>query len=109
MTPSSAASARRAVPIRWAPDKSITRSIQSERTQLAPIRAMADLIINTSKFTVHELRDFIGERFRGQRDPSDIRSMSPASDSVMACRRIAIWSLMYDFCRIPIIFRDLRT
>ena len=70
-TPSSAASARPAARIRWAPDKSITRSIQSEREQLAPIRAMADLIINTSKFTVHELRDFIGERFRGQRDQSD--------------------------------------
>ena len=40
--------------------------------QLAPIRAMADLIINTSKFTVHELRDFIGERFRGERDESKI-------------------------------------
>ncbi len=52
--------------------KSIMRSIQSERTQLAPIRAMADLIINTSKFTVHELRDFIGERFRGRRGQSDI-------------------------------------
>ncbi len=52
--------------------KSITRSIQSERTQLAPIRAMADLIINTSKFTVHELRDLIGERFRGRRDQSDL-------------------------------------
>jgi UPF0042 nucleotide-binding protein len=52
--------------------KSITRSIQSERTQLAAIRAMADLTINTSKFTVHELRDFIGERFRGRRDQSDI-------------------------------------
>ena len=34
---------------------------------------MADLIINTSKFTVHELRDFIGERFRGQRDQSAIQ------------------------------------
>ena len=33
---------------------------------------MADLIINTSKFTVHELREFIGERFRGQRDESKI-------------------------------------
>jgi UPF0042 nucleotide-binding protein len=53
-------------------DKSITRSIQSERAQLAAIRAMADLTINTSKFTVHELRDFIGERFRGRRDQSDI-------------------------------------
>lgn len=53
--------------------KSITRSIESERAQLASIRAMADLIINTSKFTVHQLRDFIGERFRGQRDQSAIQ------------------------------------
>jgi UPF0042 nucleotide-binding protein len=53
--------------------KSITSSIESERAQLASIRAMADLIINTSRFTVHELRDFIGERFRGQRDQSAIQ------------------------------------
>jgi UPF0042 nucleotide-binding protein len=49
-------------------DRSIHKSIRSERTQLAPIREMADLLINTSKFTVHELREFIGERFRGQRE-----------------------------------------
>ena len=53
-------------------DKSIVRSIRSERAQLAPIREIADLIINTSKFTVHELREFIGERFRGRRDESNI-------------------------------------
>jgi RNase adapter protein RapZ len=53
-------------------DKSISRSIRTERRQLAPIRAVADLIINTSKFTVHELREFIGERFRGQRHESKI-------------------------------------
>jgi len=53
-------------------DRSISRSIRSERTRLAPIRAAADLIINTSKFTVHELREFIGERFRGQSDQSKI-------------------------------------
>jgi RNase adapter protein RapZ len=51
---------------------SIKKSIRDERAQLAPIRAMSDLTINTSKFTVHELRDFIGERFRGRRDASDI-------------------------------------
>ncbi len=51
---------------------SIAKSIKSERRQLASIRAMADLIINTSKFTVHELRDFIGERFRGEREESKI-------------------------------------
>jgi len=52
--------------------RSIVRNIRAEKLQLAPIRAMADLIINTSKFTVHELREFIGERFRGQRDESKI-------------------------------------
>jgi UPF0042 nucleotide-binding protein len=52
--------------------RSITRSIRSERSQLAAIRSMADLIINTSKFTVHELRDFIKERFTGERDQSKI-------------------------------------
>jgi UPF0042 nucleotide-binding protein len=46
--------------------KSILRNIRAERTELAPIRAMADLILNTSKFTVHELREFIGERFHNQ-------------------------------------------
>src|SRR5512142_1880301 len=39
-------------------DRSILKSIGSERAKLAPIREMADLIINTSKFTVHELRAF---------------------------------------------------
>jgi UPF0042 nucleotide-binding protein len=53
-------------------DRSITKSIHSERTQLTGIRSMADLIINTSKFTVHELREFIGERFRSQREESKI-------------------------------------
>jgi len=53
-------------------ENSIAKSIKSERRQLAPIRAMADLIVNTSKFTVHELRDFIKESFRGERDESKI-------------------------------------
>jgi UPF0042 nucleotide-binding protein len=50
--------------------RSIRKSIETEREQLAPIRAMADLIINTSKFNVHELREFVGERFRGRGDQS---------------------------------------
>ena len=53
-------------------ERTIAKSIRSERALLADIRSMADLIINTSKFTVHELREFIGERFRGQRDESKI-------------------------------------
>jgi len=53
-------------------DRTISKSISSERRQLATIRAMADLIVNTSKFTVHELREFIGEKFRGEREESKI-------------------------------------
>ena len=53
-------------------DQSVARSVRSERSQLAPIRAMADLIINTSKFTVHELREYIGEQFRGDSSESKI-------------------------------------
>ncbi len=52
--------------------RSVARSIRSERQLLAPIRALADLTISTSKFTVHELREFIGERFGGERDESKI-------------------------------------
>lgn len=47
--------------------QSIANSIESERRLLTPIRSLADLTINTSKFTVHELRDFISEKFRGER------------------------------------------
>ena len=53
--------------------RSIIKSIRAERARLNPIRARADLIINTSKFTVHELREFIGERFVGQGEESKIR------------------------------------
>jgi RNase adapter protein RapZ len=33
---------------------------------------MADLVIDTSKFTVHELRDFVHDHFRGRRGKSNI-------------------------------------
>ncbi len=52
---------------------SVAKSIQAEREQLAPIRAVADHIINTSKFNVHELRDSIEDKFRGGREESNIR------------------------------------
>jgi UPF0042 nucleotide-binding protein len=52
--------------------QSISKSIRQERQMLAPIRKLADLTINTSKFTVHELRDFIREKFVGEREESKI-------------------------------------
>jgi UPF0042 nucleotide-binding protein len=53
-------------------EQSIGKSIQQERKLLAPIRKLADLNINTSKFTVHELRDFIREKFVGEREEQKI-------------------------------------
>jgi RNase adapter protein RapZ len=53
-------------------DKSVQKSLKAERRALTPIRALADHIIDTSKFNVHELREFIGETFRGGRDASNI-------------------------------------
>jgi UPF0042 nucleotide-binding protein len=53
-------------------ETSIIKSIQAERELLRPIRKLADLTINTSKFNVHELREYIGEQFSGGRDESKL-------------------------------------
>jgi UPF0042 nucleotide-binding protein len=53
-------------------DQAIGQSIVAERKLLAPIRALADLTINTSKFNVHDLRDFIRQKFQGEGETSRI-------------------------------------
>lgn len=42
----------------------VRASLAAERRHLRPIRAMADLVIDTSKFNVHELRSHIIELFQ---------------------------------------------
>jgi len=37
--------------------------IRAEREALRPIRKMADLILDTTRFTVHQLRDYVRERY----------------------------------------------
>src|SRR6201994_4938381 len=44
-------------------DQSIRESIGAERKKLASIRALAGLCIDTSRFTVHDVREFIREKF----------------------------------------------
>jgi UPF0042 nucleotide-binding protein len=44
----------------------VNASIKAERRHLAKIRALADIVIDTSKFNVHELRAHVTERFREQ-------------------------------------------
>ena len=50
-----------------APDRSVIEGISEERQKLNVIRAMADLILDTSNLTVHELRDIF---MRTSRDGS---------------------------------------
>ncbi|MDQ6760834.1 MAG: RNase adapter RapZ [Acidobacteriota bacterium] len=52
---------------------SVAESIASEREQLAAIRALADLTINTSEFNVHELREKIASTFQADREEAKIR------------------------------------
>ena len=45
-------------------DNSVQKSLTSERRRLGPIRAVADVVLDTSKFNVHELRAHIHEAFK---------------------------------------------
>ncbi len=44
----------------------VKASLAAERKRLRPIAALADVVIDTTKFNVHELRQHIVERFHGQ-------------------------------------------
>ena len=51
---------------------SVKASLAAERRHLRPIRLMADLVIDTSKFNVHELRSHITELFQKKGDGKNI-------------------------------------
>jgi RNase adapter protein RapZ len=46
------------------PNGSVAEGIRLERRRMAPIRRLADVVIDTTKFNVHELRQFIIDRFQ---------------------------------------------
>ena len=46
-------------------DVSVRASLASERRRLQPVKALADLVVDTTKFNVHELRTMLMERFQG--------------------------------------------
>jgi UPF0042 nucleotide-binding protein len=50
----------------------IAESIVRERQMLAPIRALADLTIDTSRFNVHDLRNFIRDQIGSEKEESKI-------------------------------------
>jgi UPF0042 nucleotide-binding protein len=46
-----------------APDRAVADGISRERTLMAPLKASADLIIDTSRLSVHELRNLLSGHF----------------------------------------------
>ena len=53
-------------------NRSVSEGIVDERRKLADIRAMADLIVDTSKLTVHELRDRFMQMSRDRHARADL-------------------------------------
>lgn len=51
---------------------SVKASLVAERRRLKPLRAIADLVIDTSRFNVHELRAHITQRFQKQESGRNI-------------------------------------
>ncbi|MGB7847783.1 MAG: RNase adapter RapZ [Candidatus Acidiferrum sp.] len=47
-------------------DHSVRESLRHEQVMMEPIRRLADVVIDTSQFNVHELRQFVNERFKSQ-------------------------------------------
>jgi len=53
-------------------DSTVRSALSKERRMLQPIRAMADLVVDTSRFTVHELRAHITQKFTAGASDKDI-------------------------------------
>ncbi|QNI36097.1 RNase adapter RapZ [Edaphobacter albus] len=56
----------------------VVQSIRAERKRLDPIRNVADIVLDTTKFTVHDLRAHIGAQF--EREAND-RNLTISSNS----------------------------
>jgi RNase adapter protein RapZ len=53
----------------------VRESLRHERKLMEPIRKLADVVIDTSKFNVHELRAFVTERFKNPENRSMLVSL----------------------------------
>ena len=47
-------------------DRPVREGLRRERELMAPIRKLADMVIDTSRFNVHELRQFVMRRFQSR-------------------------------------------
>ena len=72
-------------------DSPVKSALKAERRHLGAIRAVADFVIDTSKFNVHELRAHITNAFRNRPRRKTCWCPVSASDSGRAFRRTPMW------------------
>ena len=61
-----------------AQDTTLLEGIRAERRRLASVRTLADLVVDTSDFSVHDLRDFIYQNFQ-RTDQEEVLNVSLVS------------------------------
>ena len=61
-----------------AQDTTLLEGIRAERRKLSSVRTLADLVIDTSDFSVHDLRDFIYQNFQ-RTDQEEVLNVSLVS------------------------------
>ena len=61
-----------------AQETTLLEGIRAERRRLASVRTLADLVIDTSEFSVHDLRDFIYQNFQ-RTDQEEVLNVSLVS------------------------------
>ena len=86
--------------------ETVSRSIVEERQLLDPIRNVADTLIDTSNFNVHELRANIQARFGQEEETKRLLVSCSVSASRTACRWMQIWSSMCASCPIRTLCRS---
>jgi RNase adapter protein RapZ len=57
----------------FAPDRSVSDAIETERTALAPLKEEADVVVDTSDLNVHQLRERVQAIFGGDAHQSRLR------------------------------------
>ena len=60
-------------------EETVPESIRAERKRLDPIRNVADILLETTKFNVHELRAHINAQFEGRGAPEQTLTVSAMS------------------------------
>lgn len=57
----------------FSPEGSVQEGIDAERRQLKAFRDLADMVLDTSDYTVHQLREFVTQRFGSPKEKDRLR------------------------------------